>query len=39
MPNFSDGKIWPKIMNWTPLNISVRVGCNLAYETTVQTPV
>ena len=26
-------------MNWTPLNIVVRVGCNLAYETTVQTPV
>jgi transglutaminase-like putative cysteine protease len=26
-------------MNWTPLNITVRVGCNLAYETTVQTPV
>src|SRR5476649_2327544 len=26
-------------MNLTPLNISVRVGCNLAYETTVQTPV
>jgi transglutaminase-like putative cysteine protease len=27
------------IMNWTPLNLVVRVGCNLAYETTVQTPV
>ena len=26
-------------MNWTPLNITVRVGCNLAYQTTVQTPV
>jgi transglutaminase-like putative cysteine protease len=26
-------------MNWTPLNIVVRVGCNLAYETPVQTPV
>ena len=26
-------------MNWTPLNLVVRVGCNLAYETTVQTPV
>ena len=26
-------------MNWTPLNITVRVGCNLAYETTVPTPV
>jgi transglutaminase-like putative cysteine protease len=26
-------------MNWTPLNITVRVGCNLAYETTVQTAV
>ena len=26
-------------MNWAPLNITVRVGCNLAYETTVQTPV
>src|SRR6267142_2323587 len=26
-------------MNWTPLNIVVRVGCNLAYQTTVQTPV
>ena len=26
-------------LNWTPLNITVRVGCNLAYETTVQTPV
>ena len=39
MPNISDGEIWPEIMNWTPLNITVRVGCNLAYETTVQTPV
>lgn len=26
-------------MNWTPLNITVRVGCSLAYDTTVQTPV
>lgn len=26
-------------MNWTPLNITVRVGCNIAYETTVPTPV
>jgi hypothetical protein len=26
-------------MSWTPLNITVRVGCNLAYETTLQTPV
>jgi transglutaminase-like putative cysteine protease len=26
-------------MNWNPLNLTVRVGCNLAYETTVQTPV
>ncbi len=26
-------------MNWTPLNIVVRVGCHLTYETTVQTPV
>jgi len=26
-------------MNWSPLNITVRVGCNLVYETTVQTPV
>ena len=26
-------------MNWTPLNLTVRVGCNLAHETTVQTPV
>src|SRR6185436_988996 len=26
-------------MSWTPLNITVRVGCNLAYQTTVQTPV
>ena len=39
MPNIFDGKIWPEIMNWSPLNITVRVGCNLAYETTVQTPV
>ena len=26
-------------MKWTPLDLTVRVGCNLAYETTVQTPV
>jgi len=26
-------------MNWTPLNITVRVGCSLAYETTVPTAV
>jgi transglutaminase-like putative cysteine protease len=26
-------------MNWTPLNLTVRVGCSLAYATTVQTPV
>jgi transglutaminase-like putative cysteine protease len=26
-------------MNWTPLNITVRVGCHLAYQTTVPTPV
>ncbi len=26
-------------MNWTSLNPTVRVGCSLAYETTVQTPV
>src|ERR1035438_3981162 len=26
-------------MSWAPLNLTVRVGCNLAYETTVQTPV
>ncbi len=26
-------------MNWTPLDLAVRVGCNLIYETTVQTPV
>lgn len=24
-------------MNWTPLDLTVRVGCNLAYETTVPT--
>src|SRR6266404_5540694 len=24
-------------MNWTPLNLTVRVGCNLTYETTVPT--
>src|SRR6202045_4421703 len=28
---------WP--MNWTPLNLTVRVGCSLAYETSVPTPV
>src|SRR6202453_3798770 len=26
-------------MNWTPLSLTVRVGCKLAYETTVPTPV
>src|SRR5258708_32086821 len=26
-------------MNWTPLNLTVRVGCHLAYETSVPTPV
>src|ERR1700691_6120737 len=26
-------------MSWTPLNLTVRVGCRLAYETTVPTPV
>jgi transglutaminase-like putative cysteine protease len=26
-------------MSWTPLNMTVRVGCQLAYETTVPTPV
>src|ERR1700692_1477791 len=26
-------------MNWAPLNLTVRVGCSLAYETTVPTPV
>lgn len=26
-------------MNWTPLKLTVRVGCSLAYETTVPTPV
>ena len=26
-------------MGSTPLNITVRVGCSLAYETTVPTPV
>jgi len=26
-------------MDWSPLNLTVRVGCNLTYETTVQTPV
>jgi transglutaminase-like putative cysteine protease len=25
-------------MTWTPLNLTVRVGCQLAYETTVPTP-
>ncbi len=27
------------LMNWAPLNLTVRVGCHLAYDTTVQTPV
>jgi len=26
-------------MHWSPLNLTVRVGCSLAYETTVPTPV
>jgi len=26
-------------MDWTPKNLTVRVGCNLTYETTVPTPV
>src|SRR3954468_17680978 len=26
-------------MSWVPLNLSVRVGCNLVYDTTVPTPV
>src|SRR5580704_3804622 len=26
-------------MTWTPLNLTVRVGCRLVYETTVPTPV
>jgi transglutaminase-like putative cysteine protease len=26
-------------MNWTPLDLTVRVGCKLAYETSVPTPV
>jgi len=26
-------------MNWSPLNLTVRVGCSLAYRTPVQTPV
>ena len=26
-------------MNWMPLNLTVRVGCNLAYETSAPTPV
>src|SRR5438105_15475662 len=26
------------MMSWTPLNLSVRVGCSVAYETTVPTP-
>ena len=26
-------------MEWTPLNITVRVGCNLVYETSAPTPV
>ncbi len=26
-------------MSWTPLNITVRVGCKVAYETSVPTPV
>jgi len=30
---------WWRIMNWTPLNLTVRVGCNMAYETAVPTAV
>jgi transglutaminase-like putative cysteine protease len=26
-------------MNWSPLNLTVRVGCHLTYQTSVQTPV
>ncbi|GDY22040.1 transglutaminase [Verrucomicrobiota bacterium] len=26
-------------MTWSPLNLTVRVGCSLAYETTIPTPV
>src|SRR5580704_14962305 len=26
-------------MSWYPLNLTVRVGCSLAYETSVPTPV
>src|ERR1700753_719369 len=26
-------------MKWSPLNLTVRVGCSLAYETSVSTPV
>ena len=26
-------------MNWTPLNLTVRVGCNLVYETSQPTPI
>ena len=26
-------------MKWTPLDLTVRVGCSLIYETTVPTPV
>ena len=26
-------------MSWSPLNLTVRVGCHLTYQTTVQTPV
>src|ERR1700677_3938338 len=28
-----------KFMNWIPLDLTVRVGCQLAYDTTVPTPV
>jgi transglutaminase-like putative cysteine protease len=27
------------MMNWSPLNLTVRVGCRLGYQTTVSTPV
>jgi hypothetical protein len=37
------GGLWgmsnfPILMNWTPLNLTVRVGCNLAYETPCRRP-
>jgi transglutaminase-like putative cysteine protease len=33
------GDATPTPMNWTPLNLTVRVGCRLSYDTTVPTPV